>query len=88
MYLTKLTNNIYCPRLEGLEIPYLETSERRLVGWFPGSSTPAGPETVEAQYHRGTTLGGLSVVNSGPTLPPRDSAWEYIKIITGDTSLE
>ncbi|KAF5242037.1 hypothetical protein FANTH_8872 [Fusarium anthophilum] len=52
----------------------------------PGSSAPQGAEIVGVQYPRGATLGGSSIVNSGLTVPPANSDWEYIKNLTGDDS--
>ncbi|KAI8942933.1 hypothetical protein NX059_000971 [Plenodomus lindquistii] len=52
----------------------------------PGSSAPAGAEIVGIQYPRGATLGGSSIVNSGLTVLPANSDWDYIKTLTGDVS--
>lgn len=52
----------------------------------PGSTAPPGAEMVGIQYPRGATLGGSSIVNSGLTVLPSDSDWEYIEKLTGDTS--
>lgn len=52
----------------------------------PGSTAPPGAEMVGAQYPRGATLGGSSIVNAGLTVLPSDSDWEYIEKLTGDTS--
>ncbi|CAJ0555480.1 Ff.00g055450.m01.CDS01 [Fusarium sp. VM40] len=52
----------------------------------PGSNAPSGAEIVGVQYPRGATLGGSSIVNSGLTVLPSDSDWDYIKKITGDSS--
>jgi choline dehydrogenase len=45
-----------------------------------------GAEIVGVQYPRGATLGGSSIVNSGLTVVPSDSDWEYIAKLTSDSS--
>ncbi|KAJ4028878.1 hypothetical protein NW761_014874 [Fusarium oxysporum] len=52
----------------------------------PGSEAPDGAEMLGAQYPRGATLGGSSVVNAGLTVLPSDSDWEHVREITGDAS--
>ena len=69
------------------ELQYKYYTWRRTDGsFYVGNDPPAGAEPLGIWYPRAGTLGGCATHNAAVANLPRDSDWNYIADITGDSS--